>query len=1207
MRPKLLEIEGLQSFKSTQIVDFETLGETGLFGIFGPTGSGKSTILDAITFALYGKVKRAENGTQGIINSGCDTARVSFTFELFRDGRRRTYRAERTYRRKKNTANACEPKVTRLIEVTDSGEIPLCDKAMEMTNYVKSLLGLGSDDFTRAVVLPQNSFQEFLMLSSSERRGMLERIFYLEEYGKQLTDKLNRKISVLKSSLDVMTGELKGYTDASDEAVAEAEKAAEEALAERARVEKEIKKLEARFEEAKEVWSLTGELAEFERRMEELTACGSRTEQERVRLEKAKKADELRDLINKNRELNESLRQTKEQLSEVQDMLPKIEDALNDAKAKYESIKKEAAAEQPKLVSRRTRLVDALEIKAEIKSLSDRINELNADIAKLDGEIAEKTKEISENTEKYNLFNENMDRIMNEMERLKTDPEYRQQMQEGTKLESEAARLKENVRELEDKHSEMKRSAESIAQRLEEVRKELEEYRGKHEMLTAGKLRHEESKPADKNTVLEEMGQIHSIDGIVQVLILRKKELDGQKSKLEQQAASLAQLEKEAGESDEKMNKAVENYRMCRQEAEKAERELNRNIAVSLASGLREGEPCPVCGSEHHPAPACHMEGVDFEALKKSAEETRKKLNDAEAALKDAEREALVANERLETCRQQYEQATKEFEQKKGEYEEARKKLPEKLRALEPEQMRNEVENAKSECNEKLEAIEAWEQKLEEYEESIRELEDSMTERRLAENGILTEQKMNNEGLEQVGNELAEAVDAFNRAWAKYSAFLEQYQIEDVAAEMNRIAQNDRALQMLQKEMEKTGRESADIGGLLNKLEEELHRLHTERIRLEAEINGLKEQVRTREAKLKELAADTDLEEEIKRVDEALNGYSEREKTLSQELEELEKQFNEWHGRKSILENKLNIYTESLKKDEDRFIAALAEKGFGSAEEVESFILPKEEQQELKKSIDDYDRELINIQAQMDLLRKKLNGRSITEEEWAGIDKEYTEMAAYKQECISKSEVARDTLSRLKKKHEMWLELSRTHNEMCHKMGLFEQIQKILKGDPRKDNSFIDYIAEERLRYVAANASQTLGTITKHRFSLELDTQSGFIIRDQANGGAHRMVTSLSGGEIFLTSLSLALALSEQIQLKGQSPLEFFFLDEGFGTLDHDLLDVVIDSLERLSSRERVIGLISHVPELKNRIARQLIVEPPTIQGDGSRIRIVKA
>ena len=92
-----------------------------------------------------------------------------------------------------------------------------------------------------------------------------------------------------------------------------------------------------------------------------------------------------------------------------------------------------------------------------------------------------------------------------------------------------------------------------------------------------------------------------------------------------------------------------------------------------------------------------------------------------------------------------------------------------------------------------------------------------------------------------------------------------------------------------------------------------------------------------------------------------------------------------------------------------------------------------------------------------------------------------------------------------------------------------------------------------------------------------------------------------------MTSLALALALSSQIQLKGQSPLEFFFLDEGFGTLDNNLLDTVIDALERLSTKERVIGLISHVPEMKNRITRRLVVEGPVVDGTGSRVYLEKA
>jgi len=167
---------------------------------------------------------------------------------------------------------------------------------------------------------------------------------------------------------------------------------------------------------------------------------------------------------------------------------------------------------------------------------------------------------------------------------------------------------------------------------------------------------------------------------------------------------------------------------------------------------------------------------------------------------------------------------------------------------------------------------------------------------------------------------------------------------------------------------------------------------------------------------------------------------------------------------------------------------------------------------------------------------------------------------------------------------------------------LLEQIKGLLKG-----NSFIEYVAEERLRYIAREASATLGIMTRFRYALELDSDNGFVIRDNASGGVHRPVTSLSGGEIFLTSLSLALALSSQIHLKGQSPLEFFFLDEGFGTLDNNLLDQVIDSLERISTKERMIGLISHVPELKNRITRRLVVEPPRQEGGGSHVSIEKA
>ncbi|NJD01950.1 MAG: hypothetical protein FIA99_04995, partial [Ruminiclostridium sp.] len=301
------------------------------------------------------------------------------------------------------------------------------------------------------------------------------------------------------------------------------------------------------------------------------------------------------------------------------------------------------------------------------------------------------------------------------------------------------------------------------------------------------------------------------------------------------------------------------------------------------------------------------------------------------------------------------------------------------------------------------------------------------------------------------------------------------------------------------------------------------------------------------------------------------------------------------------------IYSKDKLNEEVRLNSALLEKGFDSIDEVEKSIFPKDTQKTLTSEINEYEKAWTNIQAQKGILLKRLDSRSITDEDWNRISSAFQQTEAFREECVSRCEVAKSRLNYLKSKHEKWMELNSKSTELTKEYGLLDTIGRLLRADRGKDNSFIDYIAEERLAYVVAKASETLGAISGYKYALELDTDAGFIIRDNANGGVHRMVTSLSGGETFLTSLSLALALSEQIQLKGQSPLEFFFLDEGFGTLDAGLLDTVVDSLERLSSKERVIGLISHVPELKGRMARRLIVEPPSMQGDGSKVRIEKA
>ncbi|MEC0249582.1 SbcC/MukB-like Walker B domain-containing protein, partial [Paenibacillus chitinolyticus] len=187
----------------------------------------------------------------------------------------------------------------------------------------------------------------------------------------------------------------------------------------------------------------------------------------------------------------------------------------------------------------------------------------------------------------------------------------------------------------------------------------------------------------------------------------------------------------------------------------------------------------------------------------------------------------------------------------------------------------------------------------------------------------------------------------------------------------------------------------------------------------------------------------------------------------------------------------------------------------------------------------------------------------------------------------------------LQAKHEQWrrLEERRSAQQTLH--GRLAKLQSVLKA-----NAFVEFLAEEQLMQVSRAASQRLGQLTRQRYAIEVDSGGGFVIRDDGSGGVKRPVGTLSGGETFLTSLALALALSAQIQLKGEVPLEFFFLDEGFGTLDQDLLDMVVTSLEKLHMDRLAVGVISHVPELRARLPRKLIVEPAEPSGRGSRVRL---
>lgn len=146
-----------------------------------------------------------------------------------------------------------------------------------------------------------------------------------------------------------------------------------------------------------------------------------------------------------------------------------------------------------------------------------------------------------------------------------------------------------------------------------------------------------------------------------------------------------------------------------------------------------------------------------------------------------------------------------------------------------------------------------------------------------------------------------------------------------------------------------------------------------------------------------------------------------------------------------------------------------------------------------------------------------------------------------------------------------------------------------LAADLRSDR-FQAYILEESFTDLARGASNRLLTLSAQRYSLEFRDDQILVI-DHDNAGEARISDTLSGGETFLTSLSLALEISRQVQdVAGAVYLDSLFIDEGFGTLDPDTLATVSETIQSLQVAGRMVGIITHIPELRDEFAQQIQV-----------------
>ncbi|RYL95626.1 SMC family ATPase [Sporolactobacillus sp. THM7-4] len=1134
MKPIELTIQGLNSFRETQHIDFEKLSADGIFGIFGPTGSGKSTILDAMTLALYGTVERAANNTQGILNQLESQLSVAFSFEL--SGRiTERYRCERTYKRTKD--GAVRMSSCRLLKMGEKKEV-LADKERDVTRKVEEILGLTHDDFTRAVVLPQGKFSEFLSLRGTERRKMLQRLFHLEKYGDELMAKLKNHSDKARQHLNMIMEKENVLGDASGEALNRLQKEFRDVKSELDDRKKELDKAEKSLEVVKQLRQWMTELAEKRRTYDDLLAQKEAIEEKQLRLQLADAADRILPYLETLIESEQECSEAKTHFQQAEQLFLRAAETEKNKKAEYETAKKAYEENEPLILNQKQQLAQGLTIQRRLKQAITESEKKALMLKELEKQRENGVKRIREVRKDKEDLQKLLDRLEDEIHDLEVSSQFRtivqQALQQKNTIDTIDAYLIEKRKEWAENHGKWRECHDAL-ERLKEKRIQLE----KRSKRFFDQLQ----------TVYHRLIEISETTRLAETYLSRK-------------------IERLHHERDEA-------YR--------------HQLSLDLASNLKDGEPCPVCGAVHHPHPAAKDNSRTSEQIDRMIEAYQA----AGQTLLQQQQEIKISLTRVEQQSRQFADIFPDLMNRKD--------------------MTKPVAGAVSDAN-----FAEWEksgfqpvlkkiivqQKIEKQDvlaladvpgQLSKEAQDLKTSQASIDAQLqfyqVKEQKIRQEAIERK----REKEDLINHWPEKFP------KLEDVSDSFNQMQENDQQSEKLRKQV----REIRDkMSALEKKLADEREHEQT----VEAKWNETRGQLAASQKSLEnsrdELAAfqlneNSPIEQSLEALNQKHSRLKESRETLYQIWQKklagyikADKLYNNAETRLTRAEAIRNRARETWDKKR-------ADSRFEKREEVLSAHLSAETRRTFNAMIDQYKQKTAELASDIEQLESRLNGRTLTREEAEKEAKRTQDLKTRVQSLTGQVGAKGKELESLSEKHELYKQLESDRVSTQKLADQFEKLQRVFRG-----NAFVEFIAEEQLQQVCVAASRRLGDLTHGRYALEVDSSGGFIIRDDGNGGIRRPVSSLSGGETFLTSLSLALSLSEQIQLRGNVPLQFFFLDEGFGTLDPDLLDTVITALEKLHMRRLAIGVISHVPEMKERLPRKLIVEPAEPSGHGSLVRM---
>ncbi|MGG5369771.1 AAA family ATPase [Enterococcus sp. AZ196] len=450
---------------------------------------------------------------------------------------------------------------------------------------------------------------------------------------------------------------------------------------------------------------------------------------------------------------------------------------------------------------------------------------------------------------------------------------------------------------------------------------------------------------------------------------------------------------------------------------------------------------------------------------------------------------------------------------------------------------------------------------------------------------------------DQLQNERLAAQEALEQQVKSCQTTVEDYYHLEVAAELVELKT---FLSERQKETADALRELSESNQALQQLIAEILTDQTQKAEVEANlttVNGELQVLQGRLASLEEQTADwqlPSLEARITELTESLNDYRKQLRVHQERMKEIEQEQIRLQENQKLLAKQQQETADGLKKYRDQLQEHLAEAGVA----IEQLAAPPIDLSLLEQAITAFDQELVVLKDRQERLAETIKEQQEPDLEPMQIllaEKE-AEVTQFQQQYYTKENQLRQQRELIEKIEALQDQSKEQLNELSQMIQLYQT----MNGDNPQKISLERYVLQWYLAEVLQSANQQLHQLTKGRYHFELKQETGrskgntgleINVYDD-NAGAARSSHTLSGGESFIAALSLALGLAEVIQNQaGGIAIEALFIDEGFGSLDEEALEMAMEALEGIENAGRMIGIISHVRELKERIPQQIIVE----------------